>query len=467
MELVLEIYKWKSRNGLCNYYNKGICELNYNGFRYKENNEEDWYTEKFPIWDAIQIEYVDDVKIDDEEFFEVKILQETYTPRFCVAKNDIDKLKDFCASRNQKVLMEKESVENYIDDDMLNIAENLLNIIEEDILLNYRVVARFHIDYSHIESKVFNRNYSARDEYRYHYRLSEYTEVLKGKAKKEAEKRNEDLHRKNSALSKAIDNFVEIIMEEKNVKEYIAKAVTWEAVQKKAIEYYSQKWSEEYEIKLEEPFSDFEKNTINSDTSQIVKATKCNYIKRVLLCDEIDIEHSQEILMYFLLSKCNMNEVILCDSFVEYYELMKEIKQNIDSSDMKQKLRTKQKRRITKYTIDDIDLMSGSEFEEFVGTLFKKMGYSSQVTKQSGDQGLDVIASKYGTKIGIQAKCYSNTVGNSAIQEAVAGKSFYRCDKVIVITNNYFTPAAIELAQSNDVILWNRDMLKEKIKELF
>ena len=134
---------------------------------------------------------------------------------------------------------------------------------------------------------------------------------------------------------------------------------------------------------------------------------------------------------------------------------------------MKQKLRTKQKRRITKYTIDDIDLMSGSEFEEFVGTLFKKMGYSSQVTKQSGDQGLDVIASKYGTKIGIQAKCYSNTVGNSAIQEAVAGKSFYRCDKVIVITNNYFTPAAIELAQSNDVILWNRDMLKEKIKELF
>lgn len=67
----------------------------------------------------------------------------------------------------------------------------------------------------------------------------------------------------------------------------------------KAIEYYSQKWSEEYEIKLEEPFSDFEKNTINSDTSQIVKATKCNYIKRVLLCDEIDIEHSQEILMYF------------------------------------------------------------------------------------------------------------------------------------------------------------------------
>ena len=185
-----------------------------------------------------------------------------------------------------------------------------------------------------------------------------------------------------------------------------------------------------------------------------------------MLCNEIDIEHSQEILMYFLLSKRNIDEVILCDCFVEHYEIIKELQQNIDSSDIKQKLRTKQKRKITKYTIDDIDLMSGTEFEEFIALLFKKIGYSSQVTKQSGDQGLDVIAIKNGSKIGIQAKCYSNTVGNAAIQEAVAGKSFYNCDKVLVVTNNYFTSAAIELAQANDVLLWNRDMLKEKIKEL-
>lgn len=55
---------------------------------------------------------------------------------------------------------------------------------------------------------------------------------------------------------------------------------------------------------------------------------------------------------------------------------------------------------------------------------------------------------------------------NSAVQEAVVGKSYYHCDKVVVITNNYFTPSAKELAQSNDVILWDRDILKEKIKEL-
>jgi len=108
----------------------------------------------------------------------------------------------------------------------------------------------------------------------------------------------------------------------------------------------------------------------------------------------------------------------------------------------------------------------GSEFEHFICELYKKMGYSAEVTKQSGDQGLDVIAERNGRKIGIQAKCYSGTVGNFAVQEAVAGKSYYNCDKVVVITNNFFTTSAIELAKSNNVILWNRDILKEKINEL-
>jgi HJR/Mrr/RecB family endonuclease len=111
--------------------------------------------------------------------------------------------------------------------------------------------------------------------------------------------------------------------------------------------------------------------------------------------------------------------------------------------------------------------MNGLEFEKFIAELFNKMGYDSEITKASGDQGIDVIASKNGNKIGIQAKCYSNSVGNSAIQEAVAGKNHYRLDKAIVVTNNVFTESAQQLAQSNSVILWDRNMLKEKIDENF
>jgi restriction system protein len=89
------------------------------------------------------------------------------------------------------------------------------------------------------------------------------------------------------------------------------------------------------------------------------------------------------------------------------------------------------------------------------------------VTKGSGDQGIDVIAEKAGIKIGIQAKCYSSKVTNKAVQEVTAALSYYSCDKGIVISNNYFTESAISLAQSNNIVLWDRDSLKRKLEEFF
>jgi len=116
---------------------------------------------------------------------------------------------------------------------------------------------------------------------------------------------------------------------------------------------------------------------------------------------------------------------------------------------------------------NDIDVMTGTEFEQFVADLFSKMGYLSVVTKTSGDQGIDVIAEKNGKRFGIQSKCYGSKVNNSAVQEVVAGLSYYNCDKGIVVTNSYFTRSAIELAEKNNVILWDRDMLKEKFADFF
>ncbi len=118
-----------------------------------------------------------------------------------------------------------------------------------------------------------------------------------------------------------------------------------------------------------------------------------------------------------------------------------------------------------KVDIDDVDLMSGNEFENLVCILFKNMGFQSYVTKHSGDQGIDVIAEKGKLKIGIQAKCYTSTVGNSAIQEAVAGRAYYGCNRVMVVTNNVFTKAAEELASANNVVLWGREILKNKLLE--
>ena len=113
--------------------------------------------------------------------------------------------------------------------------------------------------------------------------------------------------------------------------------------------------------------------------------------------------------------------------------------------------------------INDIDNMKGLDFEKYISELFFKKGFNAVTTKTSGDQGIDVILEKNGQKIGIQCKRYNKHVSNKAIQEAAAGKAFYNLDKVMVITNSYFTMSAKELAKVNDIELWDRDVLIKNI----
>ena len=50
--------------------------------------------------------------------------------------------------------------------------------------------------------------------------------------------------------------------------------------------------------------------------------------------------------------------------------------------------------------------------------------------------------------------------------EVVGGARFYNATLCYVITNNYFTKSARQLADANNVILWDRDTLKEKLSEI-
>lgn len=108
----------------------------------------------------------------------------------------------------------------------------------------------------------------------------------------------------------------------------------------------------------------------------------------------------------------------------------------------------------------DFDYLDGHEFEVFCAALLERNGFSDvEVTKGSGDQGIDVLATKDLVKYGFQCKCYSSDVGNKAVQEAFAGKTYYGCHVAVVLTNRYFTPAAKELAAQTGVVLWDRDIL--------
>lgn len=111
--------------------------------------------------------------------------------------------------------------------------------------------------------------------------------------------------------------------------------------------------------------------------------------------------------------------------------------------------------------------IDGRNFEIYCADLLAANGFSAiETTKTSGDQGVDILADKDGIKYGIQCKLYSKPVGNSAVQQINAGIAFYNCQKGVVLTNNYFTESARELADVLGIALWDRNHLYEMQKNI-
>lgn len=116
--------------------------------------------------------------------------------------------------------------------------------------------------------------------------------------------------------------------------------------------------------------------------------------------------------------------------------------------------------------ISSIDGMEGHDFEYFCADLLRRNGFSDvSVTKGSGDQGVDVLATKGGIKYAIQCKNYASALGNTPVQEVNAGKIFYNCHVGVVMTNSTFTPGAKTLAQATGVLLWDRATLQKMMED--
>ncbi len=117
-----------------------------------------------------------------------------------------------------------------------------------------------------------------------------------------------------------------------------------------------------------------------------------------------------------------------------------------------------------KYTLKQLDEMDGHQFEYACADILKANGYKHvKVTRSSGDFGVDIIAEKDKVRYAIQCKRYNHKLDNTPIQEVVGGLAYYQCDKGAVMTNQYFTEPAKQLAQVNDIELLDRDTLSHMV----
>jgi HJR/Mrr/RecB family endonuclease len=126
----------------------------------------------------------------------------------------------------------------------------------------------------------------------------------------------------------------------------------------------------------------------------------------------------------------------------------------------------KEKRQSLEYKFQKLYLrpwraMRAGEFEAYLAEVLTTHGYGVQETGQSGDQGVDLIATKQGWRIAIQAKGYSGSVGNAAVQEVFAGMAHYGCHSCVVITNSTYTNGAVSLANSTRCLLIHEENFRE------
>lgn len=116
---------------------------------------------------------------------------------------------------------------------------------------------------------------------------------------------------------------------------------------------------------------------------------------------------------------------------------------------------------------ESLELMSGVEFERFVTALLARMEFRAEMTKATGDGGIDIVAVLdkpiLGGKYLFQCKRYApdNLVGASTVRDFYGAVTADKAVKGILITTSDFTAQAREFAERVGLELINRGRLQD------
>jgi hypothetical protein len=86
------------------------------------------------------------------------------------------------------------------------------------------------------------------------------------------------------------------------------------------------------------------------------------------------------------------------------------------------------------------------DFEVWCAQMIKDQGWAVTTTPGSGDQGVDLLATRDGFSVAIQCKRYTSPVGNAAVQEAHTGRTVAGARAAMVLGTGGFTRAANQMA---------------------
>lgn len=119
--------------------------------------------------------------------------------------------------------------------------------------------------------------------------------------------------------------------------------------------------------------------------------------------------------------------------------------------------------------MSDINDLSGIEFEHLCRELLVHMGLRVEMTKESGDGGIDLYARCdkpvfSGTYL-VQCKRYAGSVGEPVVRDLYGVVTAERANKGILITSGTFTNSATEFAHGKNLELIDGSLLNSLMRE--
>ena len=119
-------------------------------------------------------------------------------------------------------------------------------------------------------------------------------------------------------------------------------------------------------------------------------------------------------------------------------------------------LRNKDERTTTFYSTHE----KGLDLEQKCYKILEQNNWSVRATPKSNDQGADLIAERGMLRLIVQCKNYQKSVGNDAVQQVYAAKTFFGGNIAAVVSQSGYTESAKSLAKKTEVLLMNLDDLQ-------
>lgn len=105
--------------------------------------------------------------------------------------------------------------------------------------------------------------------------------------------------------------------------------------------------------------------------------------------------------------------------------------------------------------------MDGAKFEHEIASLFRLAGFRAEVTKASGDGGVDIILTHGNRLIAVQCKRYEKDVGPHVIRDLWGTMHHLGYDEGCIVTSAFFTQGVKDFASGKKIYLINmQDILR-------